>query len=75
MYIGVLCFEVWFIWTYLVETRFTPLEEVARFFDGEEADVARVVVMEGKGVDEGLRGKSVGDEGKRGAGEVEVKGL
>lgn len=37
-----LLFEVWYIWKYMIETRYTPLEEVARYFDGDEADVRDV---------------------------------
>lgn len=37
-----LLFEVWFIWKYVIETRYTPLEEVSKYFDGDEADVSAV---------------------------------
>lgn len=35
-----LAFEVWYIWLYVIETRYTPLEEVSRYFDGDDKDVA-----------------------------------
>ncbi|KAK5939703.1 hypothetical protein PMZ80_008083 [Knufia obscura] len=37
-------FEVFIIYCFLIETRYTPMEEIAKYFDGEEAtlDVAAV---------------------------------
>jgi hypothetical protein len=39
-----LAFEVAVIYLFLVETRYTPLEEIAKYFDGEEKtlDVAAI---------------------------------
>ena len=44
-----LLFEVFIIYFFLVETRYTPLEEIAKFFDGESAiDVAEIANAEMK---------------------------
>ena len=32
-----LVFEIFIIYFYLVETRYTPMEEIARYFDGDKA--------------------------------------
>ncbi len=39
---GWLLFEVIFVYIFFVETRGPTLEEIAKIFDGEEAEVARV---------------------------------
>lgn len=46
------------IWTQLVETWYTPLEEVAKFFDGEEKDTVDLTNASVKQVEveEGVRG-------------------
>jgi hypothetical protein len=41
-YIAYCCFlgiEVFVVYTYTVETRYVPMEEIAKYFDGDEADV------------------------------------
>lgn len=35
-------FEVWFLYFFVVETRYVPMEEIAKYFDGETADVSAV---------------------------------
>lgn len=45
-----LVFEVFIIYFFIVETRYTPMEEIAKFFDGENAtDVADIANAEVKG--------------------------
>ncbi|KAI6363577.1 hypothetical protein MCOR25_005860 [Pyricularia grisea] len=39
VYCVFLGFEVWFIYFFVVETRYVPIEEIAKFFDGEKNDV------------------------------------
>ncbi|KAI6340862.1 hypothetical protein MCOR30_002405 [Pyricularia oryzae] len=39
VYCVFLGFEVWFIYFFVVETRYVPIEEIAKFFDGEQNDV------------------------------------
>lgn len=53
-----LLFEVWYLWKYMIETRYTPLEEVAKFFDGDEADVTAVTTaqVEKGQMEDGLAG-------------------
>jgi len=42
-------FEVVIIYFFIVETRYTPLEEIAKFFDGEDAvDIAEITNSEVK---------------------------
>lgn len=38
-----LMFEVVVIYFFLVETRYVPMEEIAKYFDGHQADVATLV--------------------------------
>lgn len=46
-----LVFEVGIIYFFIVETRYTPLEEVAKFFDGEDAvDVGEIANAEMKDI-------------------------
>lgn len=48
-YIFYCCFlvlEVFVIWKYVVETRYTPMEEVAKYFDGDEADVVELTIAQ-----------------------------
>lgn len=33
-------FEVWFLYFFVVETRYVPMEEIAKYFDGETNDVS-----------------------------------
>lgn len=44
-----LAFEVWIIYSFLIETRYTPMEEIAKYFDGDDAiDVGQVAVADVK---------------------------
>ena len=54
-----LAFEVGVIYFFLVETRYTPLEEIAKFFDGEDRtlDVAAVANEQSKVDDDGVMGE------------------
>lgn len=61
-----LVFEVVIVYFFIVETRYTPMEEIARFFDGDDAvDVAEVAIAEV------IKGK--GDGGDDGDGVTEVR--
>lgn len=42
MYCIFLVFEVFIIYFYFVETRYTPMEEIAKYFDGPDASVAHL---------------------------------
>lgn len=43
VYIVFIVFEVGVVYFFLVETKYTPMEEIAKFFDGDEApDVADI---------------------------------
>ncbi|KAI9055217.1 hypothetical protein LZ554_000181 [Drepanopeziza brunnea f. sp. 'monogermtubi'] len=47
-----LVFEVAVIYFFIIETRYTPLEEIAKFFDGENAvDIAEIANAEMKDMD------------------------
>lgn len=50
VYCVFLFFECWFIYVFLIETRYTPMEEIAKYFDGEDAvdvgDVANADLKE-----------------------------
>lgn len=48
VYIGILIFEVCAIYFLFVETKGPTLEEIARLFDGEEANVAGKDLVDGK---------------------------
>ena len=52
VYCVFLAFEVVIIYFFIVETRYTPLEEIAKFFDGDDAidiaDIANAEVRENK---------------------------
>lgn len=41
-YVCFLAFEIVFLYFMVVETRYVPMEEIAKHFDGEQADVAAV---------------------------------
>lgn len=41
-YVCFLAFEIVFLYFMVVETRYVPMEEIARYFDGDEADVVAV---------------------------------
>ncbi|KJR86242.1 hexose transporter [Sporothrix schenckii 1099-18] len=45
VYCVFITFEIWVIWAFVIETRYTPMEEIARFFDGPDAvDIGEVAV-------------------------------
>ena len=53
-----LAFEVFVIYFCIVETRYTPMEEIAKFFDGEDSiDVGEVAVADMK-----ERGAAIGEK-------------
>lgn len=41
-------FEVIIVYLFIVETRYTPMEEIAKFFDGDTVDVADIANAEVK---------------------------
>lgn len=47
-YCAFLAFEVAIIYFFIIETRYTPLEEIAKFFDGDAIDVAEIANAEMK---------------------------
>lgn len=49
IYCCFLAFEVVILYVYVVETRYTPLEEIAKFFDGEDVVAVVNTEMEKKG--------------------------
>ncbi|KAL5359956.1 general substrate transporter [Aspergillus floccosus] len=54
VYCVFLAFEVWVIFSFLIETRYTPMEEIAKYFDGDSAvDVGEVATadMKERGLD------------------------
>jgi len=52
VYIAILVFEVIIIYFYFVETKGPTLEEVARIFDGDEANVAGKEIVEAKVIED-----------------------
>ena len=50
VYCAFLFFEIWFVYFFVVETRYVPMEEIAKYFDGEEADVVGLTQAQTKGV-------------------------
>ncbi|KAL1902512.1 hypothetical protein Sste5346_001493 [Sporothrix stenoceras] len=45
VYCVFITFEVWVIWAFVIETRYTPMEEIAKYFDGPDAvDIGEVAV-------------------------------
>ena len=76
VYCAFLVFQCWFIWTQLIETRYTPLEEVTKFFDGDEKDIVELTnaqvkqaaIEEGQGQGDDVK-KDVAGEAR----EVEVR--
>jgi hypothetical protein len=66
-------FELWFIYFFVVETRYVPMEEIAKYFDGDQADVVGITQAERKGViaEEGYAEQVEGETSKDG--NVEVK--
>jgi hypothetical protein len=57
-----LAFEIIIIYFFIVETRYTPMEEIAKFFDGEDAvDIGDVAVADMK-----ARGIEMTDGGEKG---------
>jgi hypothetical protein len=62
-----LAFEVVIIYLYFVETRYTPIEEIAKYFDKDHVEVAELTLQQ--------REKELAEEGKGGVvSEVEVEG-
>ncbi|KAF2098542.1 general substrate transporter [Rhizodiscina lignyota] len=49
VYIAILVLECLIIWFFFVETKGPTLEEIARLFDGDKANVSGKQVLEGKG--------------------------
>lgn len=48
-YLVYCCFlvvEVFVVYRYVIETRYTPMEEIARYFDGESADVVELTIAQ-----------------------------
>lgn len=43
-------FELYFIYFWVVETRYVPMEEIAKYFDGDNADVVELTHAQTKGV-------------------------
>lgn len=60
VYCVFLLFEVGIIYMFIVETRYTPLEEIAKFFDGDDAaDIAEITNAEIK--EQGIHGREKKD--------------
>lgn len=67
VYVCWIAFELFVVWKYFIETKNTPLEEIAKFFDGESAmvggdaatDKARHLAGEDMGVED-IRGEKDG---------------
>lgn len=61
-----LVFEVFIIYFFIIETRYTPMEEIAKFFDGDKAmDVAVIANAEMKDKGDGeVRVEDVGEKGE-----------
>ncbi|KAL1641717.1 hypothetical protein SLS61_009991 [Didymella pomorum] len=58
-----LAFEIAVVYFYIVETRYTPMEEIAKFFDGDDAvDVGEAAVadMKERGLGAGISEKRAG---------------
>ncbi|KAE8422842.1 major facilitator superfamily domain-containing protein [Aspergillus pseudocaelatus] len=59
--------EVFVIYTFLIETRYTPMEEIAKYFDGDDAvDVGQIAVAD-------MKEQARESEGKAATVHVEVK--
>jgi hypothetical protein len=51
--------EVFVIYTFLIETRYTPMEEIAKYFDGDDTvDVGEIAVTDMKEQARDTEGKS-----------------
>ncbi|KAJ5517004.1 Major facilitator superfamily domain general substrate transporter [Penicillium freii] len=49
VYCVFLAMEVWVIYSFLIETRYTPMEEIAKYFDGDDAvDLGEMAVADMK---------------------------
>ncbi|KAL3479981.1 general substrate transporter [Aspergillus californicus] len=62
VYCVFLGFEVFVIYSFLIETRYTPMEEIARYFDGDDAvDVGDVATadMKERGIEMASKGATV----------------
>ncbi|KAJ5356210.1 hypothetical protein N7517_010819 [Penicillium concentricum] len=59
--------EVFVIYTFLIETRYTPMEEIAKYFDGDDAvDVGEIAIAD-------MKEQARDTEGKTATVHVEVK--
>ncbi|KAL4790564.1 general substrate transporter [Aspergillus venezuelensis] len=63
-----LCFELFVVWKFYIETRRTPLEEIVKYFDGDRAilggaaateKVSELVTVQSQGVGESEKGATV----------------
>lgn len=66
-YIFYCCFlvvEVFIVWRFVVETRYTPMEEIAKYFDGDSADVVELTMAQKKEseIEEGVVAEVVHEE-------------
>lgn len=68
MFLG---FEVIVVYFLIVETRYTPMEEIAKYFDGDAVDVADIAnaEMKEKGI---LSSLEVAEKNTKGVNQVEV---
>lgn len=48
VYCVFIVFEILVVYFFIVETRYTPLEEIAKYFDGDAVDVGQIAVAEVK---------------------------
>lgn len=66
-YVCFLAFEIVFLWFMVVETRYVPMEEIAKHFDGEQADVAAIATgkVEHDHMDAGATHVEVGENKSR----------
>jgi len=55
VYVCWLAFEFGFVYFFFVETRYTPLEEIAKYFDGEDAQVSTLAQGDDSGIAEKLQ--------------------
>ena len=67
-------FEVIIVYFFIVETRYTPMEEIAKFFDGDTVDVADIANAEvkAKGLATTIEVTELGTTKGGGAKQVEV---
>lgn len=55
VYVCWLTFELIFVYFFFIETRYTPLEEIARYFDGEDAQISALAKGDDSGIAEKLQ--------------------